>query len=127
MAKRSWVIFLCFGIIGWSLPVRAADLAREGTPARKLQRGFLNVALSPLEISHELAKEKKVESFVPSWVAGFGRGSLFAVGRALAGVYEILTFPIPLPSNYGSLVSPEFAWQHLEPKESESRSGPHGR
>ena len=91
----------------------AADVVAEGTPVRKLQRGFLDLALSPVEISHELAKEKGKDDFVPSWAVGFGRGSCFMVGRALAGIYEMLTFPIPLPAGFKPLLEPEFEWQNL--------------
>ncbi|HOW59652.1 MAG TPA: exosortase system-associated protein, TIGR04073 family [Candidatus Omnitrophota bacterium] len=93
--------------------LQGAEIESPGTPLRKLQRGFLNVALWPIEISNELSKEKKKDTFPPSWVAGVGRGSIFAVGRALVGVYEIATFPIPYPADYEPVVQPEFTWQHL--------------
>ena len=91
----------------------AAEIAAQGTPARKLQRGFLNVALSPIEISHEMVRDKNVESAIPTWVTNFGRGSVFMVGRALAGVYDLVTAPLPLPAGYAPIVYPEFPWEHL--------------
>lgn len=102
-------------VLGFASVTHAAEIAAEGTPVRKLQRGFLNIALSPIELSNELKKEKKWdEGFIPSWVWRAGRGGIFAVGRALAGVYEMLSFPLPLPFGYRPLVRPEFAWQHFE-------------
>ena len=95
----------------------AAEIEREGTPARKLQRGFVNIVLSPLEISNELAKEIKNDTMPPSWAIGFGRGAIFTVGRALAGVYDMITFPIPYPAEYKPIINPEFPWQHLPPTE----------
>lgn len=87
-------------------------------PLRKLQRGFVNIALSPMEISTELAKEKNdnADQMLPSWMSGSVRGVAFMGGRALAGVYDIVTFPIPLPKEYGPLVQPEFPWEHLPKK-----------
>ncbi len=93
-----------------------AEIQSEGTMQRKLQRGFLNVALSPIEISNELSKEVRNDTFPPSWIAGLGRGSIYAVGRALVGVYEMVTFAIPYPANYKPVLQPEFAWQHLPEK-----------
>ena len=90
-----------------------AEIQAEGTPLRKLQRGFLNVALSPIEISNELSKEVRNDTMPPSWVAGLGRGSFYAVGRALVGVYEMVTFPIAAPNCYAPILQPEFEWQHL--------------
>ena len=97
----------------------AAEIAQEGTPARKLQRGFLNIALSPIEISKELDKEKKVDSLIPSWVIGIERGSFYAAARALTGVYEMLTFPFAVPARYEAVVQPEFAWELLPEEKSE--------
>ena len=97
--KRALLLVFIFPVI-FSPLIFAAEIAPEGTPARKLQRGFLNIALSPISISEELHKEKKADSFIPSWVAGLGRGTCFAAGRALMGVYEMATFFIPVPSGY---------------------------
>ena len=100
-------------LLAFSLPLMAAEveIQGEGTPQRKLQRGFLNVALSPIEISNELSKEVRNDTFPPSWVAGLGRGSIYAVGRALVGIYEMVTFPLPYPANYKPVLQPEFPWQ----------------
>jgi putative exosortase-associated protein (TIGR04073 family) len=103
-------------LLAFSLPAMAAvapevEIQGEGTPQRKLQRGFLNVALSPFELSNELSKEVRNDTMPPSWVAGLGRGSIYTVGRALVGVYEMVTFPIPYPAKYKPVLSPEFPWQ----------------
>jgi len=96
-----------------SFPVTAeeVEIQGEGTPQRKLQRGFLNVALSPFEISNELSKEVRNDTLPPSWVAGLGRGAFYTVGRALVGVYEMVTFALPYPANYKPVLQPEFPWQ----------------
>ncbi len=91
---------------------RAAQLAPQGTSERKLQRGFLNVVFSPLEISHALAQENKQEEWF-NWVNGLGIGSWFAVIRAATGIYDLVTAPIPFPSNYEPTLQPEFALEHL--------------
>lgn len=96
------------------LPLRAAEaeIQGEGTPQRKLQRGFLNVALSPIEISNELSKEIRNDTLPPSWFIGLGRGAAYTVGRALVGVYEMVTFPLPYPAHYKPVLHPEFPWEH---------------
>lgn len=95
--------------------IYAAEVESSG-PLRKLQRGFVNIALSPMELSNELATEKyeNADQMPPSWMTGTVRGIAFTAGRALAGVYDIVTFPLPLPREYGPIVEPEFPWQHLE-------------
>lgn len=109
--RRGLLLFL--SILFLSGHAFAAELAPEGTPVRKLQRGFLNVALSPFEISNEMYKEKKNDTFPPSWFTGLGRGSVYMVGRAFVGVCEILTFPVSAPGHYGPVLQPEFPWQHV--------------
>lgn len=103
----------------FSLPLMAeeAEIQGEGLPQRKLQRGFLNVVLSPFEISNELSKEVRNDTIPPSWVAGLGRGVCYTMGRALVGVYEMVTFPLPYPANYKPVLQPEFPWE-LAPEKS---------
>ncbi|MDD5225955.1 MAG: exosortase system-associated protein, TIGR04073 family [Candidatus Omnitrophica bacterium] len=119
MKRTSKTLIALLALLALSLPLIAAEVAPEaeiqgeGTPQRKLQRGFLNVALSPIEISNELSKEVKNDTLPPSWFAGLGRGSIYAVGRALVGIYEMVTFPIPYPAQYKPVLQPEFAWQNL--------------
>jgi len=98
-----------------SIPSYAAELAESG-PIRKLQRGFLNIALSPMEISNELAVEKHEnhDQMPPSWMTGLVRGIGFTAGRALAGVYDIVTFPIPFPKEYGPIIQPELPWDKMK-------------
>ncbi len=93
----------------------AAEMESPG-PLRKLQRGFLNIALSPMELTNELAVEKyeNDDQMPPSWMTGTVRGIAFTAGRALAGVYDIATFPIPFPKEYGPIVQPELPWDKLK-------------
>ena len=120
MRKSFKAVAAIFILLAFSLPLMAAEveIQGEGTPQRKLQRGFLNVALSPFEISNELSKEIRNDTLPPSWFAGLGRGSIYAVSRALVGVYEMVTFPIPYPAHYKPVLQPEFAWQHSSEKKS---------
>ena len=95
----------------------AVDLEPEGTMSRKLQRAFLNVALAPIEISYELKKARLQETAIPNWFIGTLRGGFAMVGRMIIGIYELVTFPIPIPKNYEPVIYPEFAWQHLDVSE----------
>lgn len=93
----------------------AAEMESSG-PLRKLQRGFLNIAFSPMELTNELSVEKHEndDQMPPSWMTGTVRGVAFIAGRALAGVYDIATFPIPFPKEYGPIVQPELPWDKLK-------------
>ena len=95
----------------------AAPLAAKGTRERKFQRGLLNVAFAPVEISYALAdKRAKEEEMPPSWIGNGGlRGCYFATLRAFSGLYDIVTAPFPRPVEYKPLLRHrEFALQHLD-------------
>ena len=111
--RKALAILTTFLIL--AQPVFAAtQMEPKGTMMRKFQRGFINLGLSPIEIRHELHLEKRKDAYLPSWVPGLFRGSAFMVGRALSGAYDLVTFPIPLPSGYEPLVYPELVTDHLE-------------
>ena len=97
-----------------SQPCFSAEVETAGF-LRKLQRGFLNIVLSPMEVSTALAQEKSenYEQMPPSWMSGILRGTALMGGRALVGVYEIATFPFPIPKNYEPVMKPEFTWEKL--------------
>ena len=101
----------------------AAPLAAQGTGERKFQRGLLNVAFAPVEISYALAdKRAKGEELPPSWIGnGVLRGCYFATLRAFSGLYDIVTAPFPRPADHKPLLRHrEFALQHLGLLENES-------
>jgi len=122
MHKPSKIIIALLVLLAFSCPLMAGEVAPEaeiqgeGTMWRKAQRGFLNVALSPFEISNELSKEVRNDTFPPSWVAGLGRGAFYTVGRALVGGYEMVTFPIAYPNCYKPILHPEFPWELAKEK-----------
>lgn len=121
MKKPSfWAVILVLSLgFSFAAPLYATELEPKGTPAHKAQRGFLNIALSPLEVSHTMVKEKERDkSFALAWLTGISKGTCLAVGRALAGIYEVVTFPIDWPgNNYEPLVRPEYPWQLLPEQE----------
>ena len=117
--KTGLFLSLAVALFAMTAPAaQGAELESPGTPMRKLQRGFLNVALSPWEIAHELSTDKKSDRVVPTWASGLVRGSVYAVGRAATGIFEMVTFPVPVPAKYEPVVEPEFEWQHFDSEES---------
>ena len=117
MIRKGLPIILLFFLCS---PVAyGAENTSAGTPARKLQRGIANVFLSPIELAEQISTEEKHSKLEPTWLFGGIRGVYYGAGRILIGVYEILTFPIPVPSNYGPLLEPEFLteyWDRPEPE-----------
>ena len=98
---------------GWARegPYYETSLATRMT--RKLVRGSANVAFGWCEIPRNI--HYKIEDLDPftGTIAGFVRGSKQAIVRTSWGVWEVVTFPFPIPSEYRNMVEPEFVWQDL--------------
>lgn len=94
----------------------AAEVAAPG-PQRKIQRGFLNMALCWAELGNEVVKDKKnLNPLLPAMIPGLIRGSFNTVARALAGAYDFVTFPVAAPKEYKPVMEPEFPWEYFKEK-----------
>jgi putative exosortase-associated protein (TIGR04073 family) len=88
------------------------DVYRENTDVQKmfhkLGRGISNVLLGWVEIPKNIAKEwRRTEPFTGT-IVGSVKGIGWAIARTLSGVYEIISFPFPVPRNYEPIMYPEF-------------------
>lgn len=108
-----WVIFM--GFVSSSNAETSSGVAPQGTRERKFQRGLLNVAFAPVELSQSMAEAKNVkgDEFPSVLSMGIPRGVWRGSLRALTGIYEILTFPFAAPPDYQPVIRPEFPLEHL--------------
>ncbi len=78
----------------------------------KLLRGAINLSTGWMELPKQIYLIGQAEG----WVTGALRGPIDGLGmlvaRTVAGAYEVLTFPIPVPPRYQPLFEPSFVWQH---------------
>lgn len=105
---RKMVILLLVGII---LSALFSLSAYAQNAPRKLGRGLANIATGwlelPLEIGRKTADKGEIAGIFVAPFTGFFK----ALGRTLAGVYDVATFIIPLPAGYKPLIEPEFVLQ----------------
>lgn len=83
----------------------------QGTALRKLERGVSNTLLGGLEFFIHL-KQPDNPTLQPPWFAGIAKGFYKTLVRTASGVYEMVTFPLPLPKDYLPMVEPEFIWNY---------------
>ena len=99
-------------ILAFSAPARADDVSREGTQAdqmmHKLGRGLVNTFTGFVEIPKNMAKEWRKSDPFTDLVVGSIKGVGWAWTRTMTGVYEVLTFPFPVPEGYVPMMDPEF-------------------
>jgi len=81
-------------------------------PMKKLGRGACNVVTCPLEIFEQMKRVNNSEGPFASITYGLLKGIGMTGVRAVVGVYEIATFPIPFPKNYRPILKdPEFFFE----------------
>ena len=112
---RKLVALLVIISLGFCAPahavVDAVEKATDG-PIEKLGRGVANVVTCPLELMKGMDDAKQESGLFAAVTWGILQGTFNIVKRAAVGVYEIATFPIPLPKDYAPILTdPEFFWE----------------
>jgi len=76
---------------------------------KKLGRGFCNLVTFPLEVPEQIQRTNIDEGPMAAMTWGPIKGISMMCVRAAAGVYEIVTFPFPIPKDFKPLLTdPEF-------------------
>lgn len=88
------------------------DVYRENTDIsrmfHKMGRGIVNVLTGWVEIPKNIAKQWRETDPFTGFVLGTLKGIGWGFGRTIAGVYEVVTFPFPIPRDYAPVMQPEF-------------------
>ena len=89
-----------------------ASVSYSDDALTKLGRGVANVATAPFEIFKGMGAASKEDGIIAGFTVGLFKG-IFNMGkRATVGVYEVGTFPIPLPGHYEPLIdNPEYFFE----------------
>lgn len=77
----------------------------------KLGRGLENTLFGALEIPKQTVKRALETNCSSCYISGFFTGIGYFVVRELAGIYEILTFPFPIPVEYSPIIDPLLAYR----------------
>lgn len=79
---------------------------------RKLGRGAANIATAPCELFNQMGKVNCSNGPIAGLTWGLLRGIGMIGVRAVVGVYEVATFPIPCPPCYEPILTdPEFFFE----------------
>ena len=82
-------------------------------PVDKLGRGVADITTGVLALPATMM-ERTNEDGASGIPVGFGVGLARTVARELVGVYELVTFPLPVPSNYQPVLRPDYPWQYFD-------------
>jgi riboflavin synthase len=87
---------------------------RCDTAVKKLGRGISNAFTCFMEVPDQMTNVGNTDGPVAGWTYGILKGVCMTVVRGVVGVYEVATFPIPLPKGYKPiLTNPEFYLEGL--------------
>jgi putative exosortase-associated protein (TIGR04073 family) len=79
----------------------------------KLGRGVTNILTCWVEVPRHIALEWERTDPVSGSIVGVVSGSLWGVARLVTGVYETVTFPVPVPEDYTVMMEPEFVVEDI--------------
>jgi putative exosortase-associated protein (TIGR04073 family) len=108
-------------VLLWTAVPASADEPSAETPSEarpvplqigvKLARGAANFVTGWVEVPKQIYLVGNKEG----WLMGSFRGPIDGLGmfvaRTVAGVYEVVTFPLPIPPQYQPMLKPEYVWQ----------------
>ncbi|NUP88199.1 MAG: exosortase system-associated protein, TIGR04073 family [Candidatus Sumerlaeia bacterium] len=84
-----------------------------GRQLHKLGRGLLNTLTGFLEVPKRIAQVWRDTDPVTGAVVGTIEGLGWGVARTATGIYDVVTFPIPVPANYEPMMQPEYVLPEL--------------
>lgn len=97
--------------LGWAAEEHHPKGYLDGA-GRKLGRGAANIVTAPLELIRTPYFVGQQDGGFAAITVGLVQGAVAGAVRALAGVVEVATFPIPIPKGFRPLVQPEFVYAH---------------
>lgn len=86
-------------------------IAYAGDPIAKLGRGLANTTTGLLEVPKEIKRQIEKSGDVAAFFVGPLKGLAKGIGRTLVGVYDIVTFLVPIPRNYEPVIEPEYVFE----------------
>ena len=105
MQKTIKILFVCcivVAMIGMATQCYAQDAAK------KLGRGLANVLTGWVELPKNIYDTSVEENALSGMTMGLAKGLGMTIVRTGAGVYEVVTFPLPVPEDYQPVLEPEF-------------------
>lgn len=88
----------------------AAGVCFANDAFTKLGRGVANALTGWVELPKNIYNVSVEENAFAGVTLGLAKGAGMTIVRTGAGVYEIATFPFPLPQDYKPILEPEYVF-----------------
>ena len=98
---------LAFGVVAFALiSLVSTAWAAEDNAFTKFGRGMANLVTSPGELYTQPLLLSKDNDAATAIFGGLLKGTAMFLAREGAGIYEVLTFPFPMPKGYRPIIEP---------------------
>jgi putative exosortase-associated protein (TIGR04073 family) len=87
-----------------------ATVSYAQDPAKKLGRGLANILTGWIELPKNICDTSVEDNPLAGLTIGLAKGIGMTIVRTGAGIYEVVTFPFPIPEDYGPVLEPEFVF-----------------
>ncbi len=87
-----------------------ATVSYAQDPAKKLGRGLANILTGWIELPKNIYDTSVEDNPLAGLTIGLAKGIGMTIVRTGAGIYEVVTFPFPIPEDYGPVLEPEFVF-----------------
>ena len=81
-----------------------------GDAFTKLGRGVANTLTGWIELPKTVYSTSKEENAFAGMTLGLAKGAGLSIVRTGAGIFEVATFPFPLPEDYKPILDPEYVF-----------------
>lgn len=105
MKYKGLIIALVMVVV---LAIASSSYAQD--PAKKLGRGLANILTGWVELPKNIYDVSVEDNPLAGLTIGLAKGIGMTIVRTGAGIYEVVTFPFPIPEDYGPVLEPEFVF-----------------
>lgn len=106
---KSWIKGL-LAVTAGLVVMSSATVCYAQDPFTKLGRGIANTLTGWVELPKNVYDTSKSDNPFVGVTLGLAKGVGMTLVRTGAGIFEIVTFPFPLPENYKPILEPEYVF-----------------
>ena len=108
--RKAWIKGCSTFAVAALVLTAAGPCYAEGDAFTKLGRGVANVLTGWVELPKNIYNTSIEENAFAGMTLGLAKGLGMTLVRTGSGVYEVATFPFPLPDDYKPVMEPEYVF-----------------
>lgn len=108
--RKSWTRGVVAAVAAGFTLMASATACYAQDPFTKLGRGIANTLTGWVELPKNVYSTSKEENPFTGATLGLAKGVGMTLVRMGAGIFEVVTFPFPIPENYKAILEPEYVF-----------------